>query len=352
MASKVYHFLPDIDPLGGAQNLVVDLCCAYPDRFSIILLASSNNSHLLNILQSHNVKVQNFSIANYLCVLCQAISRRCLLHFHLSRSFYFALLFPFCLKLYTEHNTYNKRRNNLFFSIFDKLIVYPIFAKVVCISAGCYKSLSSYLGYSSNLIVINNAASGLFKRTYKQVYIDALSRYENHNELIKLVMTARSHPNKDQKTLIRLLTLHSKLQLTLIGVNYTNQIFYEYASSLNVKSRLTCLPYTPKNDIINVLQSHHFYIQSSFIEGFGIAAIEAMCLGIPTFGTDIDGLRNVIPLGNLFEVGDISHLLLQLNRVMSSKSSYLESSMSSWSKSSQFSFESFCDNHLLLYKSL
>ncbi len=145
MSSKVFHFLPDIDPLGGAQNLVVDLCCASPHDFSIVVLSSSKNSHLLNVLQRSNVKILRFSFFSFLNIFYQAIRRRCILHFHLSRPFYFSLLFPFCQKVYTEHHTQNKRRDIILLSLFDRIFVYPTFRKVICISSGCKKVFRTIL---------------------------------------------------------------------------------------------------------------------------------------------------------------------------------------------------------------
>ncbi len=48
--------------------------------------------------------------------------------------------------------------------------------------------------------------------------------------------------------------------------------------------------------------------QPSHREGLGLAAAEALCMGLPVVATDSGGARDLLPLGNLLPPGDVQGL--------------------------------------------
>ncbi|MCV5215430.1 glycosyltransferase, partial [Escherichia coli] len=65
------------------------------------------------------------------------------------------------------------------------------------------------------------------------------------------------------------------------------------------------------------------YVQSSIVEGFGLAAVEAMAEGLPVLGSDVPGLNEVIgDKTYLFKQGQSDDLITKILHIVGSKSSY------------------------------
>jgi glycosyltransferase involved in cell wall biosynthesis len=67
---------------------------------------------------------------------------------------------------------------------------------------------------------------------------------------------------------------------------------------MNLRNNFRLLDALPQNELFLLIQSADAVVLPSLIEPFGIAAAEAMALGIPTVLTDIDGFKELVGASN------------------------------------------------------
>ena len=90
---------------------------------------------------------------------------------------------------------------------------------------------------------------------------------------------------------------------------------------------------------------------SSNWEGFGLAAVESMALGIPTIGSDVEGLKEVLNNGGLiFQRGDYEELTKLIFDLTKDKEKYQKISNQGIEKSKLYSLDNFVKEHLKVYK--
>ncbi|MGK2961551.1 MAG: glycosyltransferase [Gemmatimonadaceae bacterium] len=74
-----------------------------------------------------------------------------------------------------------------------------------------------------------------------------------------------------------------------------------------------------RNDISDVMQRWHIYVQPSFAEGFGLAVLEAMAAGLPVVAGNAGGLPEVVvdgETGFLVEPGDPAALAARIRQLI------------------------------------
>jgi L-malate glycosyltransferase len=127
----------------------------------------------------------------------------------------------------------------------------------------------------------------------------------------RLISVGRIAPPKNQKYLVDAFKLlpKEKFELHIYGVNREGQAFEDYvkASGANV-----VLKGEVKN-INEVMQSYDAFVMSSTSEGFSLAVLEAMAMGMPMLLSDIPSFREqCAETAAYFDLRDPRHFALKV----------------------------------------
>ncbi|AZI19818.1 glycosyltransferase [Chryseobacterium taklimakanense] len=299
--------------IGGAEKLIretVPLLVKKGFKVDVVLLngVKTHLYHELNNLDCCKIHTLGKSVYNPLNILkiLPLINKYDLVHVHLFPAQYFVVIakiisFSKVKLIFTEHNTTNKRLQNKHFRSVDK-IVYKFYKRILCITCEVRESLIEKLEIpESKLQVVENGVNLNF--IYNAVpYARSEFGYDRNQKLI--VMTAAFRDQKDHNTLLRALSLLAdNYHLILIGDGANKTKVENYINELNISSRVKLLG--NRSDVYSIIKMCDIAVLSSNWEGFGLVAVESMACEIPTIGSDVPGLNNVIGDGGLlFERGN------------------------------------------------
>jgi glycosyltransferase involved in cell wall biosynthesis len=147
---------------------------------------------------------------------------------------------------------------------------------------------------SEKVYVINNG--------FNQRFSNSLSFDESKQ--LKLLSIGRFIGCKGQKFLLYAFALlikkHARASLTLVGTGPLQAECKELALQLGVSDSVTFIDSLPHHQIIDIMVKHNLYVQPSIKdpdtlqeESFGVAALEALAIGLPTVVTNCGGLPEV-----------------------------------------------------------
>ncbi|PMH15394.1 hypothetical protein BCT60_12500 [Vibrio breoganii] len=91
-----------------------------------------------------------------------------------------------------------------------------------------------------------------------------------------------------------------------------------------------------KNKLYEVLDSLDIYVQPSFTEGLPRSVIEAMSRGVPSLGSDVGGIPEIVNSRLLFPAGDSKKLAVMLSNLITQHEFYTEMSEYSIRKALSF----------------
>lgn len=131
---------------------------------------------------------------------------------------------------------------------------------------------------------------------------------------VGVAMVARLVPPKDHATaLAALARLPDEYCLILAGEGPERAAIEEAAKRFKLEGR--CVLLGSRTDVPAILAACRVYLQSSRVEGFGIAALEAMAAGLPVVASEARGLGELARgAGLLFPVGDAGACAKEIER--------------------------------------
>lgn len=237
---------------GGAEKLTADFVPLMRDKGHEVevLLLQSNGSIYIEDLERNGIKVTSLSenkLYSFIHIfrIRNFIKREKfdVVNVHLFPALYFTSLSYIIgiggAKLtYTEHNTYNRRRDNEFFRILDKFI-YKQYERIIAITSEVKKALLSHLSCNSNFItVINNGVDiDKFKNSTAINLSELIEDYNKHDKII--CMVSRFSKAKDQSTLIKAVSfLPNNIKLLLIGEGPLMEECISLTEDLNIRDRV------------------------------------------------------------------------------------------------------------------
>ncbi len=276
---------------GGAERLVQDL--------HMDLLAAGVDAHLVALERCETVGLRNavslgfsspykpgivLALRKYLSTL---IPKPDVVHAHLfPTSACVAALKNIgaihCPVVFTEHNTFNKRRGSAVGKIVDPLI-YKQFKKIYCISDGTLKSLvAAYPTLSDKAEVILNGASLRF---------DSFTKRSTTGR-VKIVSVGSLRRSKNYSAAFEALEAlpENKCEYRILGDG-------DLRTDLETKAAAMKTPVRFEGHVKDVgpfLQEADIFLMASLWEGFGLAAVEGMNAGLPVVASDAAGLREVV----------------------------------------------------------
>lgn len=283
--TKVLHILKLNTFKGGAEILVSDISLHAETSHHKILtwgrkLTFSQDD---DSVRSECLHFTFSSVCKALKVLIWAD----VLHIHLFPALYICAFLP-KKKVFTEHNTENRRRKFTQLKLIER-IIYRCYKKIICISKGTEDSLINWLNCPKDLLcVIHN---GVDLKKYKQSTINR--KFDPIKKELVIGMAARFVEQKDQRALISAMEfLPKNYFLQLAGEGPKIDEMKMLVTSLGLDSRVTFIGFI--KDMTLFYSKIDIYVQSSHWEGFGLPVIEAMATGCPALGSDVPGLNEVI----------------------------------------------------------
>ena len=290
--NKIIHII-DSDSGGGAEKLVSFIQQNFKNNQKVLTLKELSEKNKLNSnYKSLNIKNESpwsviWATFRIIKILYKMKDRSNLvLHSHLSKSLYASFL-PSILfginHIYTEHNTYNKRRSKSYLYPIEYLI-YKSLKHIICISVPTKFELISYM---------------------PSIRLDKISVIENGTKLLK-------HKDRDfKKKKLNILILGSLTfkkgidlfieilpslsnrinQVKIIGSGVEEKKLINLTKKLSLESIIKFIPFTD-DPSIHIYESHVGVIPSRW-EGFGLVAAEMRSSGLPILISDTPGLNNI-----------------------------------------------------------
>jgi glycosyltransferase involved in cell wall biosynthesis len=342
--TRIVHVINSLAQIGGAERLVLDLAkCSKERPVTVISWWGRDNSLMASDVDG---AIDLIAVCPFnwkaLTRALNAIKRAEVVHLHLFPTLY---LGPFINKptLYTEHNTWNRRRDRPALRPIERWC-YSRINKVVAISKATANALTDWLGEPPpKLSVISNGVR--------------LSRFDNvprrhRGGPVVLGMAARFSFEKDHRTLIEAMAyLPNSYSLRLAGDGELFENIKMFARQQGVFDRVDFAGVI--QDMPEFYRSLDLYVQSSKYDGFSLVAVEAMASGLPTLVSDIEGLRCTV--GNvqlLFPAADAHALARLITRIAQDAELYESLAIYCVGQSQKFSITEVANHYEFAYAEL
>lgn len=285
---------------GGAEKLLVDLLPRLREKGNEIELVVFDGlrTPFLESLESTGVKIHSFSVNGnvyspiHIFRLWRLMRHADIVHTHNTSPQLFAAianLFTGCKLITTEHNTSNRRRDITWLKPLDRWM-YRQYQRIICISDQAEQNLKEYLPeYADKLCTIYN---GIDVKKFSEKRNEYIWHKDDH---VRITMVAAFREQKDQKTLIRAISLLPDsylLQLVGTGENGLIDECKQLAESLNLGQRVCFMGM--RQDVPAILSASDIVVLSSHYEGLSLSSLEGMASGRPFIASDVDGLHEIV----------------------------------------------------------
>lgn len=351
---------------GGAEKLISDFAPVVKNKgyhIEILLLRRSGSLYIDQLVKrgiritflsedslysiSHILKIRSFILKGKFDIV----------HVHVFPSLYFASLaklFGANAKfIFTEHNTFNKRRGNFFYRQVER-IIYSQYDSLVGITTEVCRNLKEHLNlkYFRYKVINNGIDLSAFHKSLILERKDLLPL--NCCSKKWVCMVGRFSHAKDQATLIEAISNLSKdVHLLLLGEGPNQSSLEALAHKLNVIDRVHFLGY--RNDIPDVLRLCDIGVLSSHWEGMPLSAIEVMAAGIPFIGSKVPGIVDLVKsdfvdAGLLFMHSNPVDLKQKIEILLADIDLYNDVALACHKRSFDFSIEKMVDQYLEEYE--
>lgn len=195
----------------------------------------------------------------------------------------------------TEHSNSNGRSNKAWLSPIEKW-VYQKYDAIIAVSQNVEAMLQKrFPELQSKIHQIKN---GVDLNRYHPAKTEEggvfATEFQCPPGTIKLFMTSRFAPPKDQQTVIQALQqLPPNFELFFAGDGPNMEASIALAKQLQLEHRVHFLGF--RNDIPQLMRFATINILSSLYEGLSGVTLEAMASGKPFLGTDVPGINDVVP---------------------------------------------------------
>lgn len=326
---KILHVITSLRT-GGAEKLMVDILPRQKSKGNEVDLAvfDGYRTAFTDQLEAAGINIIKFNkeggIYNpqNIFKLWKLFPKYDIVHTHLSSPQFFAALASVLCSVVlvtTEHNTSNRRRRWKWYACVDKWM-YRKYRHVICISEATEKNLRDLIGDGvTELSTIYNGID--VEKFLKATPLNRSELTPSANKKI-VVMVAAFRYQKDQKTLIRAVKrLPEEYELWLVGGGELKEEIETFIEDQEMSNRVRMIGIRP--DVPSVLKTADIVVQSSHIEGFGLAAVEGMAAGRPLLASNVEGLAQVVEgAGVLFEHENDSQLAAEIARICEDKKLY------------------------------
>jgi phosphatidylinositol alpha-1,6-mannosyltransferase len=229
--------------------------------------------------------------------------------------------------------------------------------RIICVSNFTRKKLTAFysLDWASNKIkVINNGFISQGNNIeVKKIY---------PGKLLRLITVGGVHKRKGQQNVISaipgLIENGMDLEYVVVGIPLEQQMMQKLAESLGVKDRITFLGAVSEEEKWRQLHHAHIFLMLSEeldngdFEGFGIALMEAMSVGVPVIGSKNSGIADAIKKGYGGHLVDPKNPIEIVEAVQSILKNYESYSLNAKNWSKKFTWDAIGQKYLEVLKDL
>lgn len=351
---------------GGAEKLLLETIPKYREKgieMDILLLWNNDcmftrELYKINCCKIHIIKESSSvkDIYNPLSIfkIASILKEYDIAHIHLFPAQYFVVFANIINKcktklIFTEHNTTNRRIQNVFFKPFEKFI-YSKYQTIVCITEEIQSIYKSYIPkLSSKFVLIHNGVA--INKIKEAIPCDKSKEPFLINQDDKIIIqVAAFREQKDQQTLIKAMQyIDKKFKLFLVGDGVLKEKNEQLSKVLGLESNVFFLG--QRNDIPSLLKTADFVVLSSFYEGLSLASIEGLASGKPFIASDVKGLTEIVKgFGVLFEQGNDKELATIITRLDANEEECEMISKKCVERANEFNISKMVTKHLDLYK--
>lgn len=320
---KILRVINSLSIGGAERSIVVNVPKHIQRGFEMdVLLLDGNPTFFRQELLDNSVSVSWLGLQNniynpfYIFKIAKLFKKYDVVHAHLFPTLYWVALAKILTKskiklVYTEHSTYNKRRDYTIFNWLDRFL-YKQYNAIIAISPEANVALSQHLKRNDIITIFNGVDLSQVRIEAKK---DCNELSEKYKDKKLLVQVAGFRSSKDQDTVIKCLTLLPNEYIAVfVGDGERMTTCKKMVDDLGLKERVVFLGL--QKNVGAILNLAHIVIMSSHWEGFGRAAIEGMALGKPVIATNVSGLADIVrDAGLLFDTSDtqtLKELILKL----------------------------------------
>lgn len=360
---RVLHVINSLAP-GGAERLVSELLPALSNRginCGLFVLDSRGDAFSESLI-SRGIKVDFAKVGGaspYLPMRLADIEREIrkrkpdIVHAHLGPSFHWCALASMANRgrafVATEHASENRRMSLPFVAGIERFL-YNRYDRVAVVSEDSGLALHKWLRIGKKKI--DAIPNGIDLSRFSGKQAPAHDVVQALGSRIGIAMTARLVEAKDHGTAMRAITrLPSQYCLVLMGEGEEGPRLRALAASLRIEER--CLFLGSRKDVPDVLAACKAYVQSSRIEGFGIAALEAMAAGLPVVASEAPGIGDLVRgAGLIFPVGDEGACAKAIRSLIEDLDLRDRKIASGYERAKRYSIESCAEGYAALYREI
>lgn len=343
---------------GGAENLVVETSLKFMEKgMSVDVISLKDNEtpflqKLKTRFRGNIIGLTKGSVYNPILIfkLIPILRKYNIVHIHLFPTLYWVVLakwisFSNVKIIYTEHNTYNKRRDHFVLKYIDKLI-YKGINLIITISQEVDLNLKEHLNYSHDFNLINN---GVDIESIRNVIGYSKKEFFKDSQAIVIVQVSSFRAQKDQPTLIQAISLlPDNYKLLLAGDGELRAKCENLVKELDLEKRVKFLGI--RSDIAEILHTSDIVVLSSNHEGLSLSSIEGMACK-PFIASNVPGLREIVEgAGLLFEPGNSKELVHHIQNLSNDAAYYNQIAEQCKQRASAFDINTMVDKYMEVYK--
>ena len=138
---NIVHFINSLETKGGAEHLV----CEYVEK----------DGH--KVVTLHEIKRSLWRLKDLHSII-NLLKSADIIHVHLFPCLYYGFFLKIFFRkniVFTEHNSWNRRRKFKLIRLIEKFI-YRKYDRITCISQGTLDALVDWIGLSENVVLVEN----------------------------------------------------------------------------------------------------------------------------------------------------------------------------------------------------
>lgn len=296
---RVLHVINSLN-IGGAETLITNYLVHSKEKINIendLCILYDTKTFLYKKLKDNNIKIYNLKSKNKYDIrivlkLVKIINQNKydIVHVHLFPAQYFCSLASLFTKntkyIFTEHSSFNRRRNYGIFRVIDYISYLP-YSKIICVSNISKIDLLNWIpSLSKKALVI-----------YNGIPIEGKEEVNNKYDLI-LVGSMRSNVKGIDILLkaIKIIDNHINInKVAIVGDGILKDELINLRNSLELENKVDFLG--NRKDINNLLEQSKIFVLPSRWEGLPISLLEAMSKAKPIISSNVGGIPEIIEDG-------------------------------------------------------